>query len=65
MLHMKQASILIVDDDPINYAVIDAVLEGEGYALHYAASGFEAIAKEHYSGGSQSRLVSGAGQTSP
>ena len=40
---MNPASILIVDDDPINHAVLEAILEDQGYALHYALSGQEAI----------------------
>jgi len=40
---MKQATILIVDDDPINYGIIEALLDDQGYALRYASNGAEAM----------------------
>ncbi|ELR99856.1 EAL domain-containing response regulator [Gloeocapsa sp. PCC 73106] len=41
---MKKTSILIVDDEPDNFDVIEAFLSGQDYQLHYADSGSEAIA---------------------
>ncbi|MBE9108108.1 EAL domain-containing protein [Nodosilinea sp. LEGE 07298] len=41
---MPSASILIVDDDPNNFDVIDTLLDAEGYQLHYASTGEAAIA---------------------
>ena len=40
---MKKTSVLVVDDEPLNYDVIDALLGGEGYDLHYASNGQEAL----------------------
>jgi CheY-like chemotaxis protein/anti-sigma regulatory factor (Ser/Thr protein kinase) len=40
---MQQASILVVDDEPINHSVIEAILDNQGYALHFASSGLEAL----------------------
>lgn len=40
---MKQPSILVVDDDPINYAVMEAILSDCGYDLHHATDGVQAI----------------------
>ena len=40
---MKKPSILIVDDEPLNFDVLEALLDGEGYELHYASSGQEAL----------------------
>lgn len=37
--------ILVVDDEPTNFDVIEALLDSYGYALHYVSSGVEAI---HY-----------------
>lgn len=37
-------SILVIDDEPDNYDVIEALLHGEGYQLHYVQSGERAIA---------------------
>lgn len=37
-------SILVVDDDPNNFDVIETFLDGQGYQLHYTASGKDAIA---------------------
>jgi hypothetical protein len=41
---MSQFSILIVDDEPDNFDVIETLLSEHDYQLHYAASGQEAIA---------------------
>ena len=41
---MSQFSILIVDDEPDNFDVIETLLSEQDYQLHYAASGSEAIA---------------------
>ncbi|MEG4273304.1 MULTISPECIES: hybrid sensor histidine kinase/response regulator [unclassified Microcoleus] len=41
---MSQFSILIVDDEPDNFDVIEILLSEQDYQLHYAASGKEAIA---------------------
>jgi CheY-like chemotaxis protein len=41
---MSQFSILIVDDEPDNFDVIEIQLSEQDYQLHYAASGQEAIA---------------------
>jgi two-component system, sensor histidine kinase and response regulator len=41
---MNQPSILVVDDQPDNFDVIETLLSEQNYLLHYAASGEEAIA---------------------
>lgn len=41
---MNTYSILIVDDEPNNFDVIQSLLPGESYQLHYAISGEQAIA---------------------
>jgi two-component system, sensor histidine kinase and response regulator len=41
---MKNASILIIDDEPDNFDVIETLLSDQDYQLHYAANGQEAIA---------------------
>ena len=41
---MNTYSILIVDDEPDNFDVIQSLLPGESYKLHYAISGEHAIA---------------------
>ncbi|MEG4486470.1 hybrid sensor histidine kinase/response regulator [Microcoleus sp. D2_18a_B4] len=41
---MSQFSILVVDDEPDNFDVIETLLSEQDYQLHYAASGQEAIA---------------------
>ncbi|WP_310424689.1 response regulator [Chamaesiphon sp. VAR_48_metabat_135_sub] len=41
---MNTYSILIVDDEPDNFDVIQSLLSGESYQLHYAISGEHAIA---------------------
>lgn len=38
-----QPSILVVDDEPDNFDVIETLLHGEGYHLHYAHSGQRAL----------------------
>lgn len=40
---MYQPSILVVDDEPDNFDVIEALLSDRGYELHYAANGQQAI----------------------
>ncbi len=41
---MKQPSILVVDDEPDNFDVVETLLSRQNYQLHYAASGKTAIA---------------------
>ena len=41
---MRSASLLIVDDDPDNFDVIDTLLSDQGYYLHYSDDGPKAIA---------------------
>ncbi|MEE3717070.1 EAL domain-containing protein [Tumidithrix elongata RA019] len=41
---MHQFSILVIDDEPENFDVIEALLHNRGYQLHYASGGKEAIA---------------------
>ena len=41
---MNTYSILIVDDEPDNFDVIQSLLPGESHNLHYAISGENAIA---------------------
>lgn len=38
------ATLLIIDDEPDNYDVIEALLDQEGYYCHYSSSGVSAIA---------------------
>jgi CheY-like chemotaxis protein/two-component sensor histidine kinase len=40
---MKTPSILIVDDEPDNFDVIETILSTQGYTLNYAANGRDAI----------------------
>lgn len=40
---MNQASILIVDDEPRNFDVIEAFLSNQNYDLHYVSSGADAF----------------------
>lgn len=40
---MKQPSILVIDDEPDNFDVIEIFLSSQQYTLHYASSGSEAI----------------------
>ena len=40
---MKNASILVVDDEPFNFVAIQALLDDEGYDLHYAPCGQAAL----------------------
>jgi two-component system, sensor histidine kinase and response regulator len=40
---MTEYSILVVDDEPDNFEVIEALLPSDKYALHYASRGEEAI----------------------
>ncbi len=39
----EPASILIVDDEPRNFDVIEALLENEGYQLSYASNGYQTL----------------------
>jgi two-component system, sensor histidine kinase and response regulator len=41
---VNRPSVLIIDDDPNNFDVIETLLSEQDYQLHYAASGQEAIA---------------------
>lgn len=41
---MNPPSVLIVDDEPDNFDVIEALLSNYGYNLHYASNGYDAIA---------------------
>jgi diguanylate cyclase len=43
-MNVFQFSILVVDDEPDNFDVIETLLSGQNYRLHYAANGQEAIA---------------------
>ncbi|MGJ5631771.1 hybrid sensor histidine kinase/response regulator [Nostoc sp. CALU 1950] len=38
-----QASILVIDDQPDNFDVVETLLDGENYQLYYAASGQQAL----------------------
>ena len=40
---MDRGTILVVDDEPINYKLLNAILEREGYAVEYAESGHCAV----------------------
>ncbi|PZO40536.1 MAG: hybrid sensor histidine kinase/response regulator [Pseudanabaena frigida] len=40
---MRELSILVIDDEPDNFDVIDTLLNEQNYVLHYAADGQEAI----------------------
>lgn len=40
---MNNGSILVVDDEPINFKLLDAILEREGYSVSYASNGSKAI----------------------
>lgn len=40
---MPQPTILVVDDEPFNFDVIDLYLKGLDYSLHYASSGESAL----------------------
>ncbi|MBD2520112.1 hybrid sensor histidine kinase/response regulator [Nostoc sp. FACHB-973] len=40
-----QPSILVVDDEPDNFDVIETLLDGQGYQLHYAPSGQQALTR--------------------
>ena len=40
---MNKAAILVVDDEPINFDVIEALLDDGDYVLHYASNGQEAL----------------------
>ena len=40
---MNNGSILVVDDEPINFKLLNAILEREGYSVSYASNGSKAI----------------------
>lgn len=40
---MKKTSILVVDDEPLNFDVIEALLDDEDFDLHYASDGQQAL----------------------
>jgi len=40
-----QPSILVIDDEPDNFDVIETLLDGQGYQLHYAPSGQQALTR--------------------
>lgn len=40
---MNPISILIVDDEPLNFDVLEALLDEDGYVLHYASGGEQAL----------------------
>lgn len=40
---MNKGAILVVDDEPINFKLLNAILEREGYAVEYADSGYRAV----------------------
>lgn len=40
---MKKGTILVVDDEPINFKLLNAILEREGYSVSYACNGSKAI----------------------
>lgn len=40
---MKKGTILVVDDEPINFKLLNAILEREGYSIDYASNGHKAI----------------------
>ncbi|MBO7573029.1 MAG: response regulator [Bacteroidales bacterium] len=40
---MNNGSILVVDDEPINFKLLNAILGREGYAVEYAESGYRAV----------------------
>lgn len=44
----KMPSILVVDDEPDNFDVIEALLSGETYELYYAPSGQQALSQLNY-----------------
>lgn len=43
----NQPSILVIDDEPDNFDVIETLLDSEDYQLHYAPSGQQAIHRLH------------------
>ena len=40
---MNKGAILVVDDEPINFKLLSAILEKEGYSVGYADSGLRAV----------------------
>ena len=43
---MNNGSILVVDDEPINFKLLNAILEREGYSVSYASNGSKAMEME-------------------
>ncbi|WP_414576824.1 response regulator [Anabaena sp. CCY 9402-a] len=43
----NQPSILVIDDEPDNFDVVEALLDSENYQLHYASTGQQAIDRLH------------------
>ena len=41
----SQPSILVIDDEPDNFDVVETLLDGENYLLHYAPSGQQALSR--------------------
>ena len=45
----ENLKILVIDDEPDNFDVIETLLNAQDYGLHYASGGMEAIANlDHY-----------------
>ncbi|MFB2771513.1 response regulator [Pelatocladus sp. BLCC-F211] len=42
-----QPSVLVIDDEPDNFDVLETLLDGENYQLHYAPSGQQALDRLH------------------
>lgn len=40
---MNKGTILVVDDEPINFKLLSVILEREGYAVEYADGGYRAV----------------------
>lgn len=40
---MSAKDILVVDDEPINYKLLNAILSRNGYSVQYAENGYKAI----------------------
>ncbi|BDI18138.1 hypothetical protein ANSO36C_39400 [Nostoc cf. commune SO-36] len=43
----SQPSILVIDDQPDNFDVVETLLDGENYQLYYASSGQQALSRLH------------------
>lgn len=44
---MSAKAILVVDDEPINYKLLNAILSRNGYSVQYAENGYKAIDMTH------------------